>query len=133
MKPYSFILLALLLTTTLIPAARAQSGTDEVKAVLEEGLRTHLSGIYPPKGCEDNGSLHDYAGAYKISQHSTVNGTLRLTGQAKVSYRNARTAGTGSVEFLAEFDKQGGQTVLTKLRWRKGGCMPLTTLYEAAD
>ena len=120
--------LALVCLLSLPGLLAAQSEADQVKAAIEDGLRTYVVDIFPPKNCPENGSRHTYAGSYKITKHSSVDGTLRIFGVASVTYRNARTGGTEAIDFYAELDKQNGTVVLTRLRWRKGSCMPYETL-----
>lgn len=129
MKTIAFFRSFLFLTLLALPAwLAAQSEADQVKAAIEEGLRTYVVDLYPPKNCPENGSRHTYAGSFKITKHGTVGGTLRIFGVAKITYRNARTGGTEAVDFYAELDKAAGEVVLTRLRWRRGSCMPYQTL-----
>ncbi|RMG69327.1 MAG: hypothetical protein D6722_10640 [Bacteroidetes bacterium] len=121
----TFLLSLLMALPAVLPA---QSESEQVKAAIEDGLRTYVSDLYPPKGCPENASSHSYAGTYKITKHGSVNGTLRVFGVAKVTYRNARTGGADTIEFYAELEKENGQVVLSRLRWRRGPCMQYATL-----
>jgi hypothetical protein len=120
----------LLAVFCLLPFWGQAQGSDEVRAVLEEGLSTYLNNISPPKGCECNECDHTYAGTLKIDRHATVEGTLRIWGVAKVKWKSPFTAGTDVVPIYAEFKKQDGTVILSKLRWRKDACMKFETLME---
>ncbi|MEM7658284.1 MAG: hypothetical protein AAF399_19315, partial [Bacteroidota bacterium] len=106
-------------------------GGEEVKQVLEEGLETYLQDLYAPKGCACNACKHSYAGKVRIDRHATVQGTLRIWASAKVNWKDQFTAGTDVVPIYAEFRKEDGQTILTKLRWQKDtNCMKFSTLMQ---
>lgn len=126
---FSSLLFALLLSGSV---ALAQSDSDkaQVKAALDAALTEQLEGLTPPKGCSCNACTFKYGDAYKITKSGSAAGALRLFGVAKVFYKDSYTEGTETVEFYAEIKKIEGVATVTKLRWRKDGCMSYETLLE---
>lgn len=121
------ISLVFLLTLPLI--ILAQNSTEAVKTVLNESLSAHVVKLYPKKTCGCNDCAHSYTKGLRITRHQEIQGTLRVWGLAKVSYRNARTGGNDAIQFYAEIGKKNGDPVVTKLRWRTDDCMKFETLY----
>jgi hypothetical protein len=132
MKRFFFIAALLLSCCLLGNQAFAQSEADkaQVKVALDNALTEQLEGLNPPKGCTCNACTFKYADAYKITKSGTAAGALRLFGVAKVLYKDSYTQGTETVEFYAEIKKIEGVATVTKLRWRKDGCMSYETLIE---
>lgn len=116
-----------------VMTVQAQSGHATVKEALEAALKEHIMDVYPKKGCECNDCRHRYAGSYKVTKHANVNGVMRVDAKAKVVWKNTFTAGEGVIPIYAEFRKKNGEVILTKLRWRKGGCMPWDVLVNGAE
>ena len=128
-----FFIASLLLSFCLFGnQAFAQSESDkaQVKAALDQALTEQLEGLTPPKGCSCNACTFKYGDAYKVTKSGTAAGALRIFGVAKVFYKDAYTQGTETVEFYAEIKKIEGVATVTKLRWRKDGCMSYETLLE---
>ena len=119
-----------LLVATATWGLQAQSETQIIKEKVDEALRTHIKKLYPPKNCERNGSAHFYMNQMKFVKNQEVGSQLRLWGQAKVTYRNARTGGNTAVEFYAVIVKVDGEIELDELRWKVGRCMKFETLYK---
>ena len=130
MKNYFVRFFLLTVLTGVISFSYSQSKTEIVKQKLEEALKTHLNKVYPPNSCPHNDKAFIYSGDYKITKNQEVGGTLRLWGIASTAYRNARTGGTGNVNFYAEVDNVNGEVTITRLRWQLGICMKFETLYE---
>ena len=108
----------------------AQTNSVAVKGAINEALAEHIVRLYPQKSCECNDCAHSYTKGMKITKHQEVQGTLRVWGLAKVTYRSARTGGNDAIEFYAELKKEASVPVVTKLRWRKGDCMKFETVYS---
>ncbi|MEM7370931.1 MAG: hypothetical protein AAF587_20115 [Bacteroidota bacterium] len=130
MKSIRVISSLFLFSCIFVLGMQAQTGYSTVKEALDAALKEHIKDVYPKKGCECNDCRHRYAGSYKVSKHATVKGTMRVDALAKIVWKNTFTAGEGVVPVYAEFKKKDGQVFLSKLRWRKGGCMPWEVLVN---
>lgn len=124
-----FVMMLLLLGAVALPIhSTAQSTAVQVKESIHSSLGEHLQGVFPTNDCEANDSGHNYSGELTITRTQEVQGTLRVWGRAKVTYRNRRTGGDTAVEYYAECKKQQGEVVVSKLKWRRGPCMRFETL-----
>ncbi|MDP5171474.1 MAG: hypothetical protein NWR72_14610 [Bacteroidia bacterium] len=106
----------------------AQPMVEQVKTAIDGALTTYLKAVYPDNACEENGSAHFYKKNFSITRTQEVSGTLRVWGQANVTYRNSRSGGDAVVEFYAECVKKPDGVVVTRLRWRRGPCMRFVSL-----
>ena len=102
---------------------------DMAKTRLNEALKEHIVNLSPPKGCACNACKFNYAEAMKIEKSRTYKGKLLIWGKAKVKYKSAfEGAGTKSVTFYAELQKEDGQVYVTRLKWQTDPCMKLTDI-----
>ncbi len=127
------VVFTLLLTVWGLGASlHAQEGNSDAKVKLEAALKTYIVNLEPANSCECNECKHSYKGSYKITKSQSVEGVLRLYGQAAVSYKSLYKGGDTVIEFYAELQKDNGEAVVTKLKWRKGDCMKYETLLGDA-
>lgn len=127
-RPFLPIVFLLLGTFFLSSDAYGQSTAEQVKTAIHNSLGENVKEVYPTNNCEANDSGHNYSGEMTITRTQEVDGTLRVWGKAKVSYRNLRTGGNTAVEYYAECKKQNGEIVVSRLRWRRGPCMRFASL-----
>lgn len=127
-RPFLPIVVLLLGTMILPSQSFSQSTAEQVKAAIHASLGEHVKEVFPTNNCEANDSGHNYSGEMNITRTQEVDGTLRVWGKAKVSYRNLRTGGNTAIEYYAECKKQNGEIVVSRLRWRRGPCMRFASL-----
>ena len=125
---YKVVLMLLFCVSGFGAGLYAQEGNSDAKAKLDAALKTYIVNLAPQKNCDCNECKHTYKGSYKITKSQTVEGVLRLYGVATVTYKSLYKAGDGTVDFYAELQKDAGEAVVTKLKWRKGECMKYETL-----
>lgn len=118
----------LILLITLPGILSAQDTRTQVKTAVHAALGEYLQEVYPTNDCQANDSGHNYSGEFNVTRSQEVQGTLRVWGNAKVTYRNRRTGGSTAVEYYAECRKVNGEVVVTRLRWRRGPCMRFQSL-----
>lgn len=127
-RPFLSVVFFLLGTSFLSSEAYSQSTAEQVKAAIHASLGEHVKEVYPTNDCQANDSGHNYSGEMTITRTQEVQGTLRVWGKAKVSYRNLRSGGNTAVEYYAECKKQDGGIMVSRLRWRRGPCMRFASL-----
>lgn len=132
MKMFQFCLSLLFCTIVSVSSLSAQVSGTNFQEALDAGLITYFENIHPKKGCTCNECGYTYKGnkAFKITKKSVVEGTLRVNAMIKIKWKNAFTAGEEVVPVYAEFVKEDGLIVMTKLKWRKDACMQFETLYQ---